>query len=295
MCYAAPSVAAIPSGGATALAGYRGLGCEVVKVQSLKIRISRTYITIIPRFAVVSIVIANIVRVTRKFLLCLAVSWCSIHGEVIFMLKDNLRKARLTAGLSKAEVARRLKMGYTTYDGYETGRRTPKPDSLPEIANVLGVDVNVLLYGKVAADGIKMSNDAEYIPNEDLVTRMKENEVIGGMRIILSDAFDKLNTLGKVLLYKDAKKYLGIPELVMDAEESAKAEIARRACEKSILAEQTISTMKGMPRVASVLPTLYGLGYSDDEVKEFIKYLSKEDPDSFNVDSEVLPKTSTDE
>ncbi|MEA5013131.1 MAG: helix-turn-helix transcriptional regulator [Candidatus Limiplasma sp.] len=64
------------------------------------------------------------------------------------MLKDNLRKARENANMTKAELARNLGIPYSTYDSYETGHRTPKPDQLPVIAKALEVDVQFLLIGK---------------------------------------------------------------------------------------------------------------------------------------------------
>ena len=39
------------------------------------------------------------------------------------MLSDEIKKARTAAGLSKADVARKLNIAYSTYDGYESGYR----------------------------------------------------------------------------------------------------------------------------------------------------------------------------
>lgn len=57
------------------------------------------------------------------------------------MMKDERKRL----SLSKAEVARRIGIPYTTYNGYETGARDPKPDMIVKIANVLEVDANRLL------------------------------------------------------------------------------------------------------------------------------------------------------
>jgi len=52
----------------------------------------------------------------------------------------NIKKARESKGLSKAETARCAKMRYTTYDSYERGDREPNIDMVQLIANALNVN-----------------------------------------------------------------------------------------------------------------------------------------------------------
>ena len=61
------------------------------------------------------------------------------------MISNKIEEARKRTSFSKAEVARRLGIPYTTYNGYETGKRTPKPEMLAQIADILGTDTNILL------------------------------------------------------------------------------------------------------------------------------------------------------
>lgn len=72
-------------------------------------------------------------------------------------LKDTLKEAREDAHLSKAEVARRLHIPYTTYNGYETGYREPRMDTLGDIARTLNVSIGFLL-GYESKDAAEISS-----------------------------------------------------------------------------------------------------------------------------------------
>jgi len=61
------------------------------------------------------------------------------------MLKDQLRKARKAAGKTQQEVADHLSVNYSTYSGYETGKRQPDALKIKKIAAFLGVTGDYLL------------------------------------------------------------------------------------------------------------------------------------------------------
>lgn len=63
------------------------------------------------------------------------------------MIKDNIKNAREAEGISKAELARRLHIKYSTYNGYETGHRKPPAVMLSKMAEVLSVPVDYLHHG----------------------------------------------------------------------------------------------------------------------------------------------------
>lgn len=67
------------------------------------------------------------------------------------MFSENLKKYRLNQKLSKAELARKLNLQYTTYDNYERGTGEPKLNKLIEIANILNVSLDDLV-GRTPAD-----------------------------------------------------------------------------------------------------------------------------------------------
>lgn len=67
------------------------------------------------------------------------------------MFSENLKKYRLNQKLSKAELARKLNLQYTTYDNYERGTGEPKLNKLIEIANTLNVSIDDLV-GRTPTD-----------------------------------------------------------------------------------------------------------------------------------------------
>lgn len=92
------------------------------------------------------------------------------------MLHDNMKVARVGAGLKKTEVAQRLNIPYTTYNGYETGKRSPDPNFLPNIAEALGVSVNFLLYGRIKAiafgQRIQVARQAKSMSQQELADKI---------------------------------------------------------------------------------------------------------------------------
>lgn len=61
------------------------------------------------------------------------------------MLKNQLREARISAGKTQQETADFLGINYSTYSGYKTGKRKPKPSQLQQLANFFGVTTDYLL------------------------------------------------------------------------------------------------------------------------------------------------------
>lgn len=61
------------------------------------------------------------------------------------MFADNLKALRKKSGLSKAEVARRLNIPYTTYNAYETEGKEPRYERLKNIADILGTTPTKIL------------------------------------------------------------------------------------------------------------------------------------------------------
>lgn len=61
------------------------------------------------------------------------------------MLKDQLRAARKSAGKTQQEVADHLGVNFSTYSGYETGKRQPDALKIKKIAAFLGVTGDYLL------------------------------------------------------------------------------------------------------------------------------------------------------
>ena len=66
---------------------------------------------------------------------------------------ENLKNARLSAGLTQQQVAESMGITKSTYCGYETGKRQPDVKKIKQLSQILGVPSDVLLgteSGKVS-------------------------------------------------------------------------------------------------------------------------------------------------
>ena len=63
-------------------------------------------------------------------------------GELFF---ENLKEARINAGLSQKEVAEQLGVAKSSYSLYESGAREPDVTKIKKLAQILGVSSDALL------------------------------------------------------------------------------------------------------------------------------------------------------
>lgn len=56
-----------------------------------------------------------------------------------------IREARKAKGLTQKELGERLGIGEPTVSKYESGKQNPTIETLEEIANALGVELNISL------------------------------------------------------------------------------------------------------------------------------------------------------
>ena len=78
------------------------------------------------------------------------------------MLKDNIKKARLQAGLTQKETAEKLGIAQQQYARWETGKFAPKDETLEKLANIFQTTTDAL---KGRDDGL-----------EDIISTLRENE-----------------------------------------------------------------------------------------------------------------------
>ena len=79
------------------------------------------------------------------------------------MLKDNIKKARLNAGLTQLEVAEKLGVAQAQYARWENGGRNPKDETIEKLADIFGTSFEIL---KGRDDGL-----------EEIVSLLKEYEL----------------------------------------------------------------------------------------------------------------------
>ena len=60
------------------------------------------------------------------------------------MLKDNIKKTRLDAGLTQIEVAEKLGVAQAQYARWENGGRNPKDETVKKLAEIFGVTFDKL-------------------------------------------------------------------------------------------------------------------------------------------------------
>ena len=79
------------------------------------------------------------------------------------MLKDNIKKARLDAGLTQLEVAEKLGVAQAQYARWENGGRNPRKGTVEKLAEIFGTSFEIL---KGRDDGL-----------EEIVSLLKENNL----------------------------------------------------------------------------------------------------------------------
>ena len=79
------------------------------------------------------------------------------------MLKDNIKKARLDAGLTQLEVAEKLGVAQAQYTRWENGGRNPKDETVEKLAEIFGTSFEIL---KGRDDGL-----------EEIVSLLREHEL----------------------------------------------------------------------------------------------------------------------
>ena len=97
------------------------------------------------------------------------------------MFKDRLREARLSRGMTQAELAERIGVVKSTVAGYETGRSEPNMEKFAQIMAVLNIDANALLRDEMAGECAQTG-----IPSSEALR--------------LAEDFDRLDGHGKRML-----------------------------------------------------------------------------------------------
>lgn len=88
------------------------------------------------------------------------------------MLKDRLKKSRLNAKLTQNQMATMLNISQPTYAQWENGRRTPKPDTLNKLSEILNVSTD---YLQGRDDGLE---DIIEVLKEKTLTDKDKQEII---------------------------------------------------------------------------------------------------------------------
>ena len=91
-------------------------------------------------------------------------------GVLLMEFKDRLRSLRKENDLLQKDVAEKLKIARTTYNGYETGAREPDFTTLKKLANLFDCSIDYI----IGVSNIKKSDDLEYLV---FINELKEKKI----------------------------------------------------------------------------------------------------------------------
>lgn len=61
-------------------------------------------------------------------------------------MRITIKAARVNAGLSQEEAAKRLDIGVKTLQNWESGATSPRADKMPDICNLYGCGINDIIF-----------------------------------------------------------------------------------------------------------------------------------------------------
>ncbi|WP_175064691.1 helix-turn-helix transcriptional regulator [Streptococcus salivarius] len=96
------------------------------------------------------------------------------------MLKENIKKARLDAGLTQLEVAEKLGVAQAQYARWENGGRNPKDETVEKLAEIFGTSFEFL---KGRDDGLE---EIVSLLREYELTETDKNKIINTLKDLLN-------------------------------------------------------------------------------------------------------------
>lgn len=98
---------------------------------------------------------------------------------------EELKAARIKAGLTQQQIADEIGITKSTYCGYETAKRNPDPQRIKQLAKVLHISADTLLDTGIEKEKAPAPAEAETRENNQ-VTREELLEVLQKLHIIES-------------------------------------------------------------------------------------------------------------
>ena len=123
-----------------------------------------------------------------------------------------IKDFRKMKGLTQKEMARRLNIPYSTYSNYENDNREPNKEMINKIADVLGIDVNILI-SHAQSDLI---NEMDIVADRALNDLEQRGYLRDAGDLELLQYFRQLNYKGQDKIIDYAKDLVQLPEYRAD-------------------------------------------------------------------------------
>lgn len=106
---------------------------------------------------------------------------------------EELKAARIKAGLTQQQIADEIGITKSTYCGYETAKRNPDPQRIKQLAKVLHISADTLLDTGIEKEKAPASTAAEarennQVTREDLLEVLQKLHIIESGSATISDA-----------------------------------------------------------------------------------------------------------
>ena len=114
--------------------------------------------------------------------------------KICSKIGDHLRAARMEKGMTQAEVAGAMNIAHSQYGKVETGKVIPALKTLIKAAEVLGVNINKIVYGSDSFNGFDIDmKDKELIERINVISKLSEED--RSLAILLLDLIAAKKTL----------------------------------------------------------------------------------------------------
>lgn len=119
---------------------------------------------------------------------------------------EELKAARIKAGLTQQQIADEIGITKSTYCGYETAKRNPDPQRIKQLAKVLHISADTLLDTGIGKEKAPAPAEAEtrennQVTREELLEVLQKLHIIESSNSVISD--DDLQFLMHIIMLID--------------------------------------------------------------------------------------------
>ena len=163
-----------------------------------------------------------------------------------YLIFKNIKKARVSSGLSQKELAERLGVSDKTVSAYETGRAVPSATTVAKIAELTGRPVSEILGIKNGDNQEKIAQSLqkieEHLSGQETKPRIKIDAFVG---VVLLDKKNRIFLIKEEDKYRIAMGRWNLPGGSVDGNESL-VDSAKRETKEETGYDSKISSLLGV-------------------------------------------------